>query len=41
LRKNEENNSDEVLTFNYADVKNGRRLGQNIRLQAGDTVVVP
>jgi len=41
LRKNAENNSDEVLNFNYADVKKGQRLEQNIRLQSGDTVVVP
>jgi len=41
LRKNPENNSDEVINFNYADIKKGRRLSQNIRLQSGDTVVVP
>jgi polysaccharide export outer membrane protein len=41
LRKNPENNNDEVLNFNYADVKKGRRLEQNVRLLSGDTVVVP
>ena len=41
LRKNKENNNDVVLNFNYADIKKGRRLEQNIRLQSGDTVVVP
>jgi len=41
LRKDPESNRDEVLNFNYADIKKGRRLEQNIRLQSGDTVVVP
>lgn len=29
------------LPFNYSDVKNFKRLDQNIELQPGDTVVVP
>lgn len=41
LRKNAKTNKDEVLRFNYDDIKKGRRLGQNITLQSGDTVVVP
>ena len=42
LRKNADNNNkEEVLHFNYADIKKGRRLDQNITLQSGDTVVVP
>jgi polysaccharide biosynthesis/export protein len=41
LRKNQSNNKDEVLRFNYGDIKKGRRLDQNITLQSGDTVVVP
>jgi len=40
LRKSE-NSNDEVLIFNYADIKKGRRLEQNITLKSGDTVVVP
>ncbi len=31
----------ERLSFNYNEVKNGRNFTQNIKLQAGDTVVVP
>jgi polysaccharide export outer membrane protein len=30
-----------ALEFDYSDVVRGRRLGQNILLQPGDTVVVP
>ena len=30
-----------VLEFRYTDVERGRRLEQNVLLQAGDTVVVP
>jgi polysaccharide export outer membrane protein len=41
LRKNKSSGEDEVLRFNYADVKEGRRLDQNVTLQSGDTVVVP
>ena len=41
LRKNESNNKDEVLRFNYSDIKKGRRLDQNVTLQSGDTIVVP
>jgi polysaccharide export outer membrane protein len=35
--------SDHELTipFNYADVRHGERLDQNIILQSGDVVVVP
>jgi hypothetical protein len=29
------------MKFNYADVRQGKNLQQNIELQAGDTVVVP
>jgi len=29
------------IPFNYRDVQKGRALGQNIVLQAGDTLVVP
>jgi polysaccharide biosynthesis/export protein len=32
---------EEVHAFNYSDVKNGRRLDQNIVLRSGDVVVVP
>jgi len=39
LRRNDE--EDVVLRFSYSDIKKGRRLEQNIRLQSGDTVVVP
>ena len=30
-----------AMKFNYADVRKGKNLEQNIELQAGDTVVVP
>lgn len=30
-----------AMKFNYADVRKGKNLHQNIELQAGDTVVVP
>jgi polysaccharide export outer membrane protein len=30
-----------TIRFRYSDVVHGRRLGQNILLQNGDTVVVP
>jgi polysaccharide export outer membrane protein len=30
-----------AMKFNYADVRQGKNLEQNIELQAGDTVVVP
>ena len=33
--------SPQRFPFNYKQVINGRNLGQNIRLQPGDTVVVP
>ncbi len=32
---------EEVIPFNYAEVKKGRRLEQNIPLKTGDVVVVP
>lgn len=32
---------DEVFEFEYSDVRKGRKLEQNIRLQGGDVVVVP
>lgn len=40
LRKGE-NDKERVMHFNYGDVKNGRRLAQNIMLKSGDTIVVP
>ena len=30
-----------ILRFNYAEVKKGRRLEQNITLQSGDVIIVP
>lgn len=39
LRK--ENGKENVLLFDYAAVKKGRRLGQNINLKTGDVIVVP
>lgn len=30
-----------AIPFNYEDVKNGKRLNQNIRLEPGDVVVIP
>ena len=30
-----------TLAFRYSDIAHGRKLGQNILLQSGDTVVVP
>lgn len=35
------NGASQRFPFNYKQVISGRKLGQNIRLQAGDTVVVP
>src|SRR6185437_12063958 len=35
------NGSTQRFPFNYRQVISGRNLGQNIRLQPGDTVVVP
>jgi len=31
----------QTIPFNYREVVQGRKLAQNIELQAGDTVVVP
>ena len=39
LRK--ENGKERVLRFNYAEVKKGRRLKQNIVLKTGDVIIVP
>ncbi|HEY5703729.1 MAG TPA: polysaccharide biosynthesis/export family protein [Gammaproteobacteria bacterium] len=36
-----ENGKETILRFNYADVKKGRRLEQNITLQSGDVIIVP
>ncbi len=44
LRKQEDSNGnikETVLLFDYAEVKKGRRLEQNILLKTGDVVVVP
>lgn len=41
VRKNQTTNKDQVLRFNYDDIKKGRHLEQNITLQSGDTIVVP
>ena len=30
-----------ILRFNYAEVKKGRRLEQNVTLQSGDVIIVP
>ena len=35
------NNKETVFLFNYAEVKKGKNLNQNIILQGGDVVVVP
>jgi polysaccharide biosynthesis/export protein len=40
LRKNPDG-SDSRLPFNYKDVIAGKNTAQNVKLQAGDTVVVP
>ena len=34
-------NSERIIPFDYSEVKRGRNLEQNIRLQAGDVVMVP
>jgi polysaccharide export outer membrane protein len=39
LRKR--NGKDEVFEFEYSDIRHGRHLEQNIRLQGGDVVLVP
>ncbi len=36
-----ENGKETILRFNYADVKKGRRLEQNVTLQSGDVIIVP
>lgn len=36
-----ENGRETVYEFDYDEVKNGRNLKQNIRLQSDDVVVVP
>ena len=36
-----EGESQRSIPFNYNQVRRGQRLGQNITLQAGDTVIVP
>lgn len=36
-----ENGKENILRFNYADVKKGRRLEQNITLRSGDVIIVP
>jgi polysaccharide biosynthesis/export protein len=36
-----QNGREEALPFHYSEVARGRDLAQNIRLQSGDTVVVP
>lgn len=36
-----ENGKTQAISFRYRDIERGRRLEQNILLQAGDTVVVP
>ncbi len=35
------NKKETVFLFNYAEVKKGKNLGQNIILQGGDVVIVP
>lgn len=32
---------EQIFRFNYAEVEQGRRMEQNITLQAGDTIIVP
>jgi len=36
-----QNGKETILRFNYAEVKKGRRLEQNITLQSGDVIIVP
>ena len=36
-----ENGKETILRFDYADVKKGRRLEQNITLRSGDVIIVP
>lgn len=36
-----EHGKETILRFNYAEVKKGRRLEQNITLQSGDVIIVP
>ena len=36
-----ENGKEIIMRFNYAEVKKGRRLEQNITLQSGDVLIVP
>jgi polysaccharide biosynthesis/export protein len=36
-----ENGTDKIIPINYKDVIRGRNTQQNIRLKAGDTIVVP
>ena len=36
-----QNNKETVFLFNYAEVKKGKNLDQNITLQGGDVVIVP
>jgi len=40
LRKDKEG-KETVIMFDYADVKKGRRLEQNIMLKSGDVIIVP
>lgn len=40
LRKDKEG-KDSVIMFDYADVRKGRRLEQNIMLKSGDVIIVP
>jgi len=39
LRK--EDGKETVIMFDYADVRKGRRLEQNIMLKSGDVIIVP
>ncbi|MCI0516283.1 MAG: polysaccharide export protein, partial [Woeseiaceae bacterium] len=39
LRK--EDGKETVIMFDYADVKKGRNLEQNIMLKSGDVIIVP
>jgi protein involved in polysaccharide export with SLBB domain len=36
-----ENGEDKIFPINYKEVASGRKTQQNIRLKAGDTIVVP
>jgi len=36
-----QNGKETILRFNYAEVKKGRRLEQNVTLQSGDVIIVP